>query len=471
MRSVLIAVCLVALLPGSVWAEDTAGSTPADPPGESRAGYWGPIDPPHERNTAAPEDHKRAAWEHVVNAPYHVAVFPFRMVAGGLEVTTEWLDETRLVRRILSLFPLKLGPTFFTPSVSFSSSDGFAGGGTLFTPGFLGENNRMRISGIFSTEGDQRATFGVDWIHSENTATQVGIGYRSKVNTRFYGLGAESPEDRESFFHQETAWGGVTIERRLGAGISGTVGALYSQVHALDSDCSDHPHLVDEFSAELAAGAVPSYASRSDGWSFSAELRHDDTEETGRPEGGGIRRAKVEWFQARGNSHAEFVTYRGELQQFLPLWHTNRALAVRAVYTSIDNVGDDPVPFQRLPTNDDPDLFRGYQDFRFRDEGLVAASIEYRWPLWSLNQKNGIGADAYLFVDWGQVFSDLEEISTDRVTTSYGGGLRAAGFGRYFGRIELAWSEEDFQVRFRGDQIFQWVSGGLYGGRNPVPAR
>jgi outer membrane protein assembly factor BamA len=229
--------------------------------------------------------------------------------------------------------------------------------------------------------------------------------------------------------------------------------------------------LADEFAAELAAGDIPGYKSEAQGRSGSLELRHDDTAETGRPERGGVRRAKATWFDGVGNNRADFLTWRGEVQQFFPLWHSNRALALRGVISRIEDRGDGPVPFQRLLSNDDPDLFRGYRDLRFRDEGIVAASAEYRWPLWSANRKEGIGGDAYLFVDVGQVFGDFAEIDGDGLTKSYGGGIRAAGFGRYYGRLELAWSEEGVLVRLRGDQIFQWAERALFDGRPPVPQR
>jgi hypothetical protein len=69
------------------------------------------------------------------------------------------------------------------------------------------------------------------------------------------------------------------------------------------------------------------------------------------------------------------------------------------------------------------------------------------------------------------VFGEFDDINSDDLMTSYGAGLRVAGFGMFMGRLEFAWSEEDFLIRLRGDQIFQFERGGLLNGQVPVPER
>jgi len=165
------------------------------------------------------------------------------------------------------------------------------------------------------------------------------------------------------------------------------------------------------------------------------------------------------------------LTYRIDMQQFFQLWYPYHVLALRAFATWIDQVGATPVPFQRLMTNDDPDLLRGFRDFRWRDRGMAVLSAEYRWPLWVLTQANGMGLDLYLHSDIGQVFSSLDQINRDNLTFSYGAGIRLLGARGFVLRLEYARSNETFVVRVRGDQIFQFTRGGLFYGRDPIPAR
>jgi hypothetical protein len=102
----------------------------------------------------------------------------------------------------------------------------------------------------------------------------------------------------------------------------------------------------------------------------------------------------------------------------------------------IGNVGSDPLPFQRLMTNDDPDLLRGYRDFRWRGRGMVALSAEYRWPLWVHFRPDGPGLDLYLLAEIGQVYNDIDEITGDNLTFSYGAGVRLIGSRDFVARVE-----------------------------------
>ena len=172
-----------------------------------------------------------------------------------------------------------------------------------------------------------------------------------------------------------------------------------------------------------------------------------------------------------GTSASDFWTLRAELQQFVPLWFSKQALALRFFSSWIAPDDRKRMPFQRLLTNDDPDLLRGYYDFRWRDRGLAALTIEYRWPLWANRTADTEGADIYLFSDVGQVFDEFDEISRETVTLSYGGGVRFSGIAGFIGRFEVAWSEEDVVLRLRSDQVFQFAKEGLLHGRDQVALR
>jgi outer membrane protein assembly factor BamA len=122
-------------------------------------------------------------------------------------------------------------------------------------------------------------------------------------------------------------------------------------------------------------------------------------------------------------------------------------------------------------TNDDPDLLRGFRDYRFRDEGMVAFTAEYRWPVWADRDARHAGVDAYLFTDLGQVFSEPDDIALDHLSESYGVGARLVLPSGFVGRLEWGHSSEDDVVRLRVDQVFQFQRSSLFHGRNPIPTR
>lgn len=481
------ALATLVLADAPAWSQDDASATtpaaepPAAPPatpatpagGESR---WGAFPAPDSSNTAALSGRPQPAWEKIINFPYNVAFLPVKLTVTGIEMTVEAFQEKPVLRRLAHLFPLRAGAALISGGISVGGGEGFGGNVSVDVHEFGANHHAMKLRLAGQTRGERRATMAFRFRRSDVSWFDVGGGYRSDHNEHFYGIGPDTPESAESFHRREVAWAGATWTRQRGDFASKVLG-LYSSVGATGTDHSDDPHL-----SEVFAGALPfGYRDRSEGLAAGLEISHENTafagppsapwRERNRPEGGGLRRASVSWFQGKGNLNAEFWTWRVEAQQFVPLPHSRRALALRGYISRIENEGDEPVPFQRLLTNDDPDVFRGYPDGRFHDLGLTAVTAEYRWPLWALKSENSIGADAYLFADFGQVFDETDEIALRRLTESYGGGIRVGGEGRFVGRIEIGWSEEGTQFRFRADQLFQFEKFGLFAGRSPVPDR
>jgi hypothetical protein len=86
-------------------------------------------------------------------------------------------------------------------------------------------------------------------------------------------------------------------------------------------------------------------------------------------------------------------------------------------------------------------------------------------------QSHGLGLDAYLFSDVGQVFGERRDISLPHLTVSYGGGVRLVNNAGFLARLEIGASNEETILRLRTDQVFQFSKGNLFHGRNPVPQR
>ena len=72
----------------------------------------------------------------------------------------------------------------------------------------------------------------------------------------------------------------------------------------------------------------------------------------------------------------------------------------------------------------------------------------------------------------GDIDEAIEAIVHGSVRRIDVGRLRFIGHdGRFSTRLEIGVSEEDVVFRLTGEQIFQFVKGGVYYGRDPVPAR
>jgi outer membrane protein assembly factor BamA len=402
-------------------------------------------------------------WEAALVWPFRIVTFPLTAVTAGIGAGAVELQESHVLYEIQRL----LGPRTLLWGLKVNMTagglPGLGGGVTFFHNRFFGEGNTFELGGKGTVRGSRRATLGIKT--SGPTEVQVGAGYRLQPNARYFGIGPETEENDESFYTLQQNWVGVSVNRTLTGPLSMEAEALYTEAGAREGG-DERPSLRTAFGTALPAG----YPHTSDGVSGSLSLIRDTVAPGGRPDRGAFYRATLTRFEGTGGEAAAFWRYRGELQQFVPLWFSHRALAVRGFVTWIDS-GGDVVPFPRLMTNDDPDLLRGYRDFRWRDRGMAAGTAEYRWPLWAAKQAHGLGLDAYLFTDIGQVFGGRKDISLEHLTVSYGGGLRLVNSAGFLARLEIGASDEETIIRFRTDQVFQFSKGNLFHGQNPVPQR
>jgi outer membrane protein assembly factor BamA len=462
-RHAIRPVAAIALVCAIVVAAERALAQP--PVSES---YWGPMPVASDSTTVTYQNRSKPAWEKSLLAPYYVLKVPFSLLNAGARETVTFLDESGAIHTIADLLGPREGPFGLVFNLSSGSLEGLGVGVTTYHDAFLSPRNRLRLGLRTSTNGHHRATAGLTIpVGDDGREFELGAGYRMHPNSRFFGIGPDSDEDDKSFVRQELTWFGANYALPLAGDLDFEAGALYSMVGARGPRDDDTPRLDDEFAGRIP----PGYGERSDGVTTSLALVHDNTTESARPERGGVRTLKGGYFTSTDASDVEFWNYRVELQQFVPLWHSKRALALRSFVTWLESTGGDEVPFQRLMTNDDPDLLRGYNDFRWTDRGMVLASAEYRWPIWNAQTVDGPGLDMYFLVDIGQVFGEAEQISTRNMTDSEGIGLRLIDRNGFRTRLEFAWSNEESVIRLRADQVFQFAKNGLYHGRNPIPVR
>ena len=473
--SAIVTCFTVLVLGASVWTPHAHAQQPPPPPDSTRAiredgtgaSYWGMIPTSVEAHPETLRNQPMPVWEGVLVWPYRVFTFPLKLVSSGMGETLQFLDEKKVIALVSGFLGPRQGPFGVLTQFQAGGLSGFGGGVALEHDAFFGPSNRFRLHGSTTINGTHRASLGLRFGTGSTGEIDVGAGYRVRPNARFFGVGPTSVNSSESFYTQRLAWAGTSYRQGLGRSffISGDV--LFSSVDAQLPRDEEDPPISVAFAVPLPVG----YGSTSNGVTLGTALSHVTASETGRPSRGGSRRFRATYFRGLGHDSAAFWTYRVDLQQFFQLWYPNHILALRTHVSWIDQIGLTPPPFQRLMTNDDPDLMRGFRDFRWRDRGMTVLSAEYRWPLWVLTHPDAMGLDLYLHSDVGQVFSNIDQINTDNLTFSYGVGVRVLGARGFVLRIEYARSNEDTVWRLRGDQIFQFTRGGFFYGRDPIPAR
>ena len=433
---------------------------------DSTTSYWGPIPAGSDSVSVALRDKGRPAWEQAVLLPYRVVTFPIALTSKGIGAGIQALDKGSVLETGRRVLGPRRGPFGFLVDFRSGGLSGIGGGLTAEHTRFLGGPNVMRVRLSATTRHDNRAGAAVRFGKERDRFWEIGLGYRQRPNARFFGFGPAAQDSNQSYFHQESMWAGATVRRPLSRRVHVDVTGQYTSVATGVPDKDHHPATQDVF----GAATLPAYGRHSYGVSGGVELAREGARQN-RPSSNGNQSVKMSYFAGTDSGDASTYTFRAEAEQFFTLWWPLRVLALRGVISWINDQGEDPVPFARLLTNDEPDLFRGYEDFRWRDRGLTVLTAEYRWPIWAHNRPKGAGLDAYLLTDWGQVFHTQDDISIDNMTQSYGGGIRLeSGHGFVF-RAEWARSEEGSMIRLRADQIFQYAKGGFINGREPIPDR
>jgi outer membrane protein assembly factor BamA len=467
---ILCAILCLLAWPCSTFAAENVAQ--AEVPRSLRQGYglsyWGEIPEPADSVAVTLRGPARPLWEKALKVPYEIISLPVTAVRTTGKASLIFAERTGLAGRIQWLLGPQRGP--FGMKLQFQSSEliGLGYGIGINHDAFLGSNNRFVFRWSTSTKATRKINTGVHFGESGPNSLILGASSTRRPNARYFGDGPLSREPDESFYTQDLTWAGLTLQRRFLPGLNLQATVLYSGIEAtVPEELDDDDRPIDDVFDPIPVG----YGKSSCGVTAGLTLIRDTTDENGRPTTGGIRRLRATYFSEMGEVGESFWTWRAELEEFIPLWKSKQVLALRGVLTQIETSSKEKIPFQRMITNDDPDQLRGYDDFRWRGLGLALLTAEYRWPIWANTTADALGADCYLFADYGQVFNHLGEVSASDLTRSYGAGVRLIGNGGFSARAEIGKSKEETVARFSLDQVFQYAKGGLMHGKDQVAVR
>ena len=453
--AVIVALIRCVSIPPTVHAaqpDSAATLTVAD---LAPASAWGELPAPSDSVTASFKNRSRSAWEWPLYIPYAAINYPLRWIREGVGLGVIWADRRDLLR-FINLVPVPKG---VVPSIAYNRQEGLGLGLNVYLP-VGNENNLSRIRGTYTTNKWQKYTAGAIFNKGGNWSMQVGAGYRQRPNLEFYGIGPNTTLDGLAYYKDERAWGGLNVRRRLTEHQYLALIGVFSSIAAREPDEGFHPTMLEKY-----GDSVPGYGERSDGVMARVAWIYGSAKQAGNPDRGTVAGFTVGGFVATNTNDISFTAYRFELQQFVPLWYSKRALALRGYFNFIDDTGSAPIPFQRMFINEVPDMFRAYDTGRWRDLGITGVDIEYRFPFAADKKDGGFGIDTVLLTDIGQVFSERSEIAVDNLTFTYGFGFRAYMNHMFIGAAEFVWSDEGFQFRLSTKQLFQFSRDVLFQGR------
>jgi hypothetical protein len=246
----------------------------------------------------------------------------------------------------------------------------------------------------------------------------------------FFGTGPDTPRAaRASYLYRTTT---VGASGRLHASRLLTVGSTLDYL-AVDSGPGRLAPSVDAaFSPATAPGlgADPTYV-RSQ--TFAAV---DSRQSPGYTNSGALYRVDWSAYHQTNSGQFSFQRLDAEVNQFVPLLHTNWVLAFRALASMTTAADGNQVPYFMMPDLGGASELRGYSNWRFRDRHRLLLTGEYRWTA-------GQFVDMALFVDAGKVTASRSDLDFTNLRTSYGIGVRFHTPLATLLRIELARASTD----------------------------
>lgn len=323
---------------------------------------------------------------------------------------------------------------------------GFAIGPEYFREDLLRGNLTTRASAQFSTRGYQKyeAQAILPRIANGKVSLEGIASHRNYASLQYYGTGPQRPKDlRTNYRLEDTSVDGIlAVEPQRGVKFGASLGFLWTNVGPGNDERFASAETV--FSPSVAPGIDEQADYLRNGFFAQYDNRDDPL---GMAKSGGNYVVQYSWFHDRRNDRLGFRRIDIELQKFIPFLNKTRVIALRAKTTLTETDADEQIPFYLQPILGGSDDLRGYRFFRFSDRNCMVMNAEYRWEIFS-------GLDGAIFADAGKVFPRRGMLNFRDLESSAGVGLRFNARNATFMRLDVAFSQEGFQLWVKFNDIF-----------------
>ena len=378
-------------------------------------------------------------WENIVSFPGVVILFPLELTLDGLKTSISFVSGKKIIPKIKDSLTWDDGRQGVRPT--YSSRAG--GGAMFFQKGLLSPQSKLKISATAGLARRQRYELRMKRVALFGGALSSDylVRYQLLSTESFFGIGPNSQkEDKSNFAHKQ-----VTVEAFFGTGFSERIslGAI------LGFELNDISEGKDK--------SIPSTTEVGHGGTAPTEnlhgleeqvrmgrlqigLRYDSRNRLGNPSNGNEASLTAGLFQDFDDQFS-FWRISADLTHYLHLFY-NRALALRLAGEITEPLSDGDIPIYYFSELGRQETIRGFSRGRFRDQDMVLASLEYRYPIWRV-------VDAMLFVDVGQVAHDIfNDLSQDNFEFGYGGGFRVWGDEGLITAFLIGKSRDGFRFYF-----------------------
>ena len=369
-----------------------------------------------------PYETERTVGQHILAAPsylFHWATWP---VGYGFKF---------IEREFPELFFPKVPNSGIVPFFELGSKEAKVAYGIIaFNNNFLNDHNAIRFTGLFGSESYN--SFELNFSNSEFLSGELELNahYSNNPNQSLYGDNASLKDDRR-IYAIENFGGQFAYDHSVSSIFNFGLKGSYKLLDINQGDLDDSP-----------GGLFPSnLQGTSSLLIFGSSATFNFTRGMPRIYDGSRIKFGVDWGQSLNHSEYHFLRYTTEYNHFIPVpfLPETRRLAFKAHLRKTEPLAGGAVPFFEQPALGSNQDLRGYTGNRFRDDGSLLLTLEYRYPMWDF-------ADVVLFVDEGQVFDSYSDIHINDFHADYGFGFHLITGRGFAFRTEFAFSKETSRV-------------------------
>jgi len=353
---------------------------------------------------------------------------------GFIEKTQRFARDSPILRRL------------------FGSDDGVyvrfggmtTGSGIAAGPGyrtqFAGDRLFVDLSAALSTKLYKSVDANVRWLQLLGNRVEFwsALRYADYPEEDFFGTGPSSSLDMRTNYDIDSIDVGtrglmrVTPWLEVGANLGFFTPSIGSGAD------ENYPSTETIFTDASAPGlsAQPNYINST----VYADIDYRDRR--GSPARGGRYRASYGTWNDVTLDDYDFYRFDADAAQFVSLY-PRHVVGAHVGVSYVNNATGHRVPFYFLPYVGGSETVRGFREFRFRDENILFANLEYRYQASRM-------IDVAVFADAGEVRPDWEDIGPRDLKTSYGFGVRVHSDRRTFVRLDLGFGgREGHRVFFK----------------------
>ncbi len=336
---------------------------------------------------------------------------------------------------------LVLAPNGFYPI--FGSV--YSGGGFTLGAGYrryLGDRLNWNIGGLYSLKNYSLIEFA---LHSPRPLTgrldyTISAGRRDATQVAYHGLGIDSRES-EARYRMQQGYAGADAWFRIIPWVIVRGGLRYEDFTVSDGQ-GEAPDVDDVFTPDTAPGLGDNPSFLHTTWSVAVDTR--PSPEYARR--GRLVEVALHRYDDQANVYG-FQRIDTEVIQHIPIVRENWVVSLRGRLQS--TLGDsDVVPFFLLPSLGSGSTLRAYTSWRFRDRHAALFSAEWRWL------PNRMAMDAAIFFDTGTVADRFAALTTHRMRSDVGFGVRFHSPVATPLRIDLAYGREGLKLNFAASAAF-----------------